>query len=224
MVNEFQEKKCVYCLTETESIIPDNTFGQAWYGGSSPDDSDWLVPSCTKCKLKYEKLEYDFLYNVGLNFSFVELQTLPIPREHLDFIRAKTAEEKMIHEHVKTDEQKLFNRIVAGNPIPRSLTHVKANANEAPMLFDIKKLASRFVRALAYSKTKQYIDRNHRLEIYFRHELNPAPVIDAIQNLGGESYCGLGLKISAAFAKDDPASGLFEISIWERLKMYIFVQ
>lgn len=220
-----KKTRCVYCLCETETAVFDNALGRTWqWSASGQADTGWQVPSCPKCASKYEKMEHDFLVKIGRLFAPVELQLLGIPTAVEDFIVAKTDEiRKGITEKSELDEI-LFRQIVRGAAVEKKLIkRVKAAGTYDPVI-DIKRLVARAVRGLVYAMKSVYIDSDHRLEIYFKHELNAQPVLEALDSMGAESYCGHGMKIMASFAQDDAQSGIFVVDIWERLRLYAFAK
>lgn len=217
--------RCVYCLEEKDQILSDNIFGHAWQGQVEDDITDrWQIPACLDCKNKFDKIEHDFLIRVGRLFAPVELKLLGIPPEVDDFISAKTDDIRKGISEKSTPDEVLFRQIVRGANISQDLVKKAINLPAYENIRSIKWLGAKFIRGLFYRVNFCHIESNHKLEIYFKHELNAKPVLEAMENLGCQTYCGLGVKIVASFANDDPQSGIFELSIWDNMKLYAFCQ
>lgn len=217
--------KCVYCLTETNQLLADNIFGQTWQG-LTPDEklARWQAPACLSCANKFNTIEHDFLMDIGNLFAPVEIALLGIPSDVEDFIKAKTEDRrKGITEKSSADEI-LFRQIVRGASIDPKLVAKVKSQNKYDRILNIKRLVARFVRGLIFSIHSCIIDKNHKLEIYFTHELDPKPIRDTMESVGCQIFCGKGVRIRASLAEDDLQSGIFEVKIWENLTVYAFAK
>lgn len=217
--------RCVYCLKETKKPLSDNIFSQTWQGESSLEkQTRWQVPACMECVNKFDLIEHDFLIRIGSLFSPVEVYMLGIAKEAIEFIEAKTQDSRKGISEKSTPNEILFRQIVRGARIDPKLIEKVKKAGKYSSILDIKRLTAKIIRGLVYVVNDSHIEKNHTLEIFFAHELEPKPVREAIESLNSETICGKGVKIIAAFAEDDPQSGIFEIRFWEKLTLFAFVK
>ena len=215
--------RCTYCLKPLATPMSDNIFGQTWQGETSNEKLiRWQVPTCIDCLNRFEKIEHDFLIRIGELFAPIELQLIGIPKDVTEFINAKTEDTKKgIHEKSTPDEI-LFRQIVRGANIdPELIRKAKENFDYQPII-NIKRLTAKFIRGLFYSVNSRIIEKDHTLEIFFKHEVDPKPINEAIESVVCQTICGKGIKITASFAEDDLQSGIFNIKIWDHLELFAF--
>ena len=218
-----QPKRCVYCLKETDNLLSDNIFGHTWQGSCSPENAArWQVSACLDCTSKFDKVEHDFLIRIGSLFSPIEVQMLGINKEIIDFIDAKTQDSRKGISERSTIDEILFRQILRGAKIDSKLVEKVKKGGKYSSILDIKRLTAKLVRGLVWALNDSIIEKDHKLEIFFAHELEIKPVEEAMESLESESICGEGVTITVAFAQDDPQSGIFKIKFWDKLILFAF--
>jgi hypothetical protein len=82
----------------------------------------------------------------------------------------------------------------------------------------------KLVRGITYVTTKRYIEPTHQIEVLFLHPEAAKPFVDLLKRFGTQHDRGPGICITRAIPEDEPNSGVFEIEIWGRLRMYATVR
>lgn len=84
----------------------------------------------------------------------------------------------------------------------------------------LKAFGEKLIRGITWVISNDYIESNHKIEIYFFREQLAGPFLDPLKKFGRQYSLGPGLRILRAVAHEDPISGLYMIEIYSRLKMY----
>lgn len=223
--------KCVYCLKNT-AITKDHVFPKSWFPEITPPEAQrWTVPCCFPCNQKFGKIEEELLLLFGMCVDPLDYPSLGIAEKALESINDKAEDidgrEKEIR---KRKRQRLLKKILHGPQIPTqsvlpdfgpSLILPINQLHALPISSrKMSKFAEKLVRGFVYKNTKIYIDENHEIEVYFSNNRAISIIMDKIDRYGKREYCGPGIRIGAAYANDDPQSGLFDILVWQRLHMY----
>jgi hypothetical protein len=234
MAKKFTNTHCVYCLRFFNKLTSDHVFPKSWYPDTTPLNLEkWQVPACSECNSKYSKMESELLQKVGLCLDPTELKSLGIAEKVIRSLNPENAKTATDGVHRQKQREKILKGLVPGHKIseeaifpgfspPPGMTINEQMAILVPEK-QLKALGEKLVRGITYVKYKKCIDQNHKVNIFFAHEENAQLVVDEIRGFGQEYHCGPGVNIGVAFAQDDPHSGLFDIEIWGKLRMYSIV-
>lgn len=234
MAKKFTNTHCVYCLRFFNKLTSDHVFPKSWYPDTTPLNLEkWQVPSCSECNSKYSKIESGLLQKAGLCLEPTEFRSLGIAEKVIRSLNPKEAKTVRDGVHRQKQREKVLKGLVPGHKIseeavfpgfgPPPDTTINEQMGILVPEKQLKALGEKLVRGITYVKYKRYIDQNHKVDIFFVHEKNAQLVVDEIRRFGREYHCGPGVRIGAAFIQNDPHSGLFDIEIWGKLRMYATV-
>jgi len=179
------------------------------------------------------KSESELLQKAGLCLDPIEFKSLGIAEKVIRSLNPEKAKTVTDGVHRQKQREKVLKGLIPGHKIPEEAVfpgfgpppHTTINEQMGILVPEqqLKVLGEKLVRGITYVKYKRHIDQNHEVDVFFVHEENAQLVVDEIRRFGQEHHCGPGVRISAAFINDDPQSGLFDIEIWGKLRMYAAV-
>ncbi|HTP66959.1 MAG TPA: hypothetical protein VMJ66_16320 [Geobacteraceae bacterium] len=89
---------------------------------------------------------------------------------------------------------------------------------------DLKMLGEKLVRGITYIVDQCFIEKDHKVEVFFLRDEAAVPILAQLQKHGTKYECGPGITVLRAVAHDMPTAALFAIEIWGRLHMYAAVR
>lgn len=235
MAKKFSSKRCVHCLQHFELLTSDHVLPLSWYPDTTPSDIEkWQIPACTECNRKYGQLENDLLLRFGLCLEPKALKTLGIPEKALRSISPEYARNKRDREHRQKRKEKVLRELQSPTEFPKESLmpefgpYWEVEIDQQKIILvpvtELKLFGEKLVRGTAYVLESRYIEADHKIEIFLSGEINPQPFIDLLSRFGKEDTCGPGIKARIAFVPSDPQSGVFEFTIWGRLRIFATVE
>lgn len=85
-------------------------------------------------------------------------------------------------------------------------------------------LGEKLVRGITYVVDGRFIEKDHKVEIFFLTDDAATPIVAQLQRHGTVYEREPGLRITRVVPHDMPTSAQFIIEIWGRLRMYAVVQ
>ena len=85
-------------------------------------------------------------------------------------------------------------------------------------------LGEKLVRGLTYAVDGRFIEKDHKVEVFFLRDDAAAPIVAQLQQHGTVYEREPGIRIIRVAPHDMPTSAQFIIEIWGRLRMYAVVQ
>ncbi len=234
MARKFTNTRCVYCLQFFKKLTSDHVFPKSWYPDTTPLNLEkWQVPACSECNSKYSKIEGELLQKAGLCLDPIEFKSLGIAEKVIRSLSPRRGRTDADRQHRQKQQEKVLKSLVPGHKIPREACLPGFGPQGDALLEkqvgilvpqrELKVLGEKLVCGITYLKNKTYIDQNHKVDVFFAPEEGGQLVANEIKRFGQEHHCGPGVRIGAAFINDDPQSGLFDIEIWGKLRMYAAV-
>ena len=237
MPKKFTNVRCVYCLRFSEELTSDHVFPKSWYPDTTPLNLEkWQVPACQKCNKEYGKLEGELLLRLGLCLDPKAPKSLGVPDKVSRSINPNLGKTEADRVHRRNRKKKVLREVqrIGVKDVPKESIFPNFNAapdmayeEQLPILLSestLKKFGEKLVRGITYIINNRYIERDHKIEIFFVHDKNACEITSLIKFLGKEYHCGPGVCIGAAFGIDEPLDGLFAINIWGKLRVYAAVQ
>jgi len=226
--------RCVHCLRWVNQVTSDHVFPEAWYPKTTPADLEkWQVPACSDCNQCYGRIEADLLLRIGLCTDPADLRSLGISDSIHRSIDPAHAKNQRDREHRINRRRKLLSQLIPGHAVPSESVFPGFGPYSDAASQDqigiglpkdaIEALVQKIVRGITYVLDSNYIEDDHKIEIFFRHEAGAWPFQAVLGRFGRQHHRGPGILVTRAVPRDDPVSGIFEIEIWGRFKAWATV-
>ncbi len=228
--------RCVHCLRTVKGITRDHVLPKSWYPESTPANLErWTAPACSECNEKFGNLE---------RFLFVAFMLCFDPDDP-EFSGLVAKARRMIDPKSATSEQEALHRAgLRGRVMSRI-----GRATDAPdhaiipgfgrhegvpyeeelaigvRPEELMPVVEKVVRGLThYHGDGAYIEESHKVAIRLEQE-EDLPELAAVARRDGEtSERGAGIHVIRAAQPEDPASGIFRITIWNKFGFFAVVE
>ena len=234
MAKKRKSGRCIHCLKECRELTSDHVFPESWYPDSTPENIEkWKIPSCNLCNKKYGKVEEDLLLRFGIAMNPTDFSNLGISEKAFKAINPKYG--KSIKDvYIRHKKREKFIRELSpafSFPIESYLPHLEPtntfqyyNGVAIPLPHDnLVAFAKKLVRGITYITTNRFIEDDYEIYTFFVDDKNAKPIKEIISRSGVTHHRGPGIKITVAYASDDPNSGTYHIEIWGRINIYCLV-
>lgn len=231
MAKNFPPGRCVHCLKEFDSLTSDHVFPDSWYPETTPKNLEkWQMPACIECNKRHGRMENDLLLRFGLCIDPTEHKSLGIAQKALRSVSPIHAKKDKDREHRLKRRHKVLRTLIPHDLIPEESIFPNFGGHEGfppedqPGVLiaqsDLMMLGEKLVRGITYVVDGRFIEKDHKVEVFFLRDNAAAPIVAQLQKHGTIYECGPGIKVIRAVAHDMPTSALFSIEIWGRLCMY----
>jgi hypothetical protein len=231
MAKKFKNTRCTYCLKHFEELTSDHVFPRGWYPETTPKNLEkWQVPACEECNTKYSKVEGELLQKIGLCIAPDQFAALGIADKVLRSLNPKHARDSIDRRYREKGREKILKNLIpaVNSPLESIVPGFGLFSGTDPReqyaipvpKSSIDLLGEKLIRGFTYEKHARYIEADHEVSIWVAHEEHAKPLIESIRRHGAEYHQGPGIKIGAAYTPEDPISGIFEIIIWGKLRLY----
>ncbi len=226
--------KCVHCLKDNVPLTSDHMFPKAWYPDATPQDLEkWQIPSCLECNHRYGNLENDLLGRIALTLDPNNPASAGLAEKALRAINPAAAKnegdaaardaraKKMLREMLTGEQIKAANVIPGlgerfGRPVEQQLA-IKIPEDSLPAITE------KMVRGLAYREDNTFIEPPYKINCHLLEEKGAKEVRAALDKAGKIFRREPGLEIRRAVIDGDPRTALYEITLWQQLKLYASV-
>jgi hypothetical protein len=235
MAKKFPPGRCVHCLEEFDSLTSDHVFPDSWYPDTTPENLEkWQMPACAECNKKHGRMEHDLLLRFGLCVDPSEPKSIGIAQKALRSVNPKHAKKEKDREHRGKRRDKVIRNLIPHDLIPEESIFPNFGRYEGfppedqPGILvaqsDLIMLGEKIVRGITYVIDGRFIEKDHKIEVFFLREDAAAPIVALIQRHGNVYECGPGIKVIRAVPEDMLSAAIFIIEIWGRLRMYAAAQ
>jgi len=235
MAKKFPAGRCVHCLEEFESLTSDHVFPESWYPETTPENLEkWQMPACSECNGIHGRMENGLLLRFGLCIDPAEHKSLGIAQKALRSVDPTHAKKSKDQEHRLKRRHKVMRTLIPHHSIPEESIFPSFGRYEdfppedQPGVLisrtDLVMLGEKLVRGITYVVDRRFIEKDHKIEVFFLREDAAAPIVAQLQKHGTVYEREPGIKITRVVPHDLPTSALFSIEIWGRLRMYAAVQ
>ncbi len=237
MAKKFSNTRCVYCLEYFEELTSDHVLPKAWYPDNMPENIEkWQVPSCHKCNWGHGRNEEELLLKLGLHFDPQEGSFKKIAKKvarslspsHGKSQRDRKKRRKRKNRILKEIKQASNLDFSKSNILPGFGLNPKFSPHQQPLLLvpkkELQKLSEKVTRGVFYLvNNNKYIESNCECQYHFPAENVPQEFRQMLRQYGKEYNCGPGICVVMAVCFDDVNSAMFEIAIWDRLKIFSII-
>lgn len=225
--------RCVHCRKRLEKKTKDHVFPASWYPDSTPANVQrWTVPSCEACNNKFGAMEVKLLVRLAMCIDPRKQEASGVwqrARESLGIgVTGLDQKEARIRKALKDEimrEAKLYDGSLDAHVIPRLGPHA-GFPKESQIQIEIsanavQEVAKKILRGCEFwLGNGRIIEPPHELEVFIPTE---APE-ELEQHLTvGPNYLGPGCRIRRAVPNDEPQSAIYEIVIWDTLKLFFSI-
>lgn len=226
--------RCVHCLLESVELTWDHVFPRAWYPDNTPENLEkWKIPSCLACNQLHSKSEGDLLTKLALSIDPDDPLSSGIVQRALRATRAAEGRDPRDAELREARRKAILERVLDGDEIPRQAIYpgfgpvAEQPANEQVAIpvsaAAIHRLAEKVVRGLIYLNDSRFVEEPFKIEQFVLDDEGSRPIRQALAKFGETFERGPGIRVTRAVTPDDRLSGLYEVEIWGRFKMYVSV-
>lgn len=235
MAKKFPPGRCVHCLDEFDFLTSDHVFPDSWYPDTTPENLEkWQMPACSECNKIHGRMENDLLLRFGLCIDPADQKSLGITQKALRSVDPECAKKPKDREHRLKRRNKILRTLVPSATIhdesifPNFGRYPGFPAEDQPGVLiaesDLKMLGEKLVRGITYVIDKCFIEKDHKVEVFFLRDEAATPILAQLQTHGAKYECGPGITVLRVVPHDMPTAALFAIEIWGRLHMYAAVQ
>lgn len=226
--------RCVHCLKHVEVRNWDHVLPESWYPSTTPLNlAKWKIPSCVPCNREYGKIEQDLLISFGLCLDPNKPETKLIVEKSLRSIKPEYGKNRNDCRARERKQQKVLRKIMKFQELPDHGIFPNFGPEHdagkdryigVPLpKYDLERLAEKIVRGIVYIENDMFIDDGYDLDVFVLNEPGAQPAIEMIDKFGHVLSRGPGIVVRRAVIDEDPRSGLYEIEIWEKAKLYASV-
>lgn len=225
--------KCVHCLADPVERNWDHMFPKSWYPDTTPENLEkWKIPSCIPCNDRYGKLERDLMNRLALSLDSKNPASAGLAERALRGINPEKAKNegdaaardararKLLREMLKGEE------IAAVNVVPglEDRWNQAAEQQEAIKIPEgsLTAVAEKIVRGIVYREDNVFIEPPYKIECFLDGE-HAKPTKEVLDRQGEVFRREPGLEIRRAAEEEDAQSALYEITLWDQLKLYASV-
>lgn len=223
--------RCIHCLQEVETRNWDHVLPSSWYPDSTPTNMEkWKVPSCAKCNAEYGRLEKELLITIGLCLDATDPDISSVIGKVLRSLDPNSATKRKDRRARERDLDKVKSRLMKFQEVSEESVYPgfgpRAETDEHAALAiskeGIEKMAEKIVRGIVFKESGQFIGDDYKVESYVLRDEDAEPIVSMIAHYGGEINRGTGLSVVRAVLPEDPQAGIYAITIWKQLKIYVF--
>jgi hypothetical protein len=222
---------CVHCRLHFDELTWDHVFPRGWYPENTPENLEkWKIPACLKCNREYGELEQDLLLRLGMSIGREEARASGIADKVIRSMDPSAAHDEKdraarARRHAALGKEMIDvadgaqSAILPGfgpNPDPAK----RSSRGVLVPKESLERLGEKIVRGLTYLLAGKLIGDEYLLEVFVINGEAALPVNEILERHGVRHERGPGVTVRHAPAGDDPTSGVFEIEIWGRLKLY----
>ena len=192
------------------------------------------MPSCYECNKNHGRMENDLLLRFGLCIDPAEYKSFGIAQKALRSVDPAYAKKPKDSEHRLKRRHKIMRTLIPSRTIQDEAIfpnfgrhHDYPEADQPGVLVaesDLKMLGEKLVRGITYVVDQYFIEKDHKVEIFFLRDEAAEPILSQLQKHGTKYECGPGITVLRAIAHDMPTAALFAIEIWGRLHLYAAVR
>jgi hypothetical protein len=225
--------RCVHCLADPVPRNWDHLFPQSWYPDTTPNNQEkWQFPSCIPCNDKYGNMESDFLSRVGLCLDPHHVASKSIVAKALRSLKPEAARNERDRKFRTAKGMKILKSAEGIGPLPQDsvvpgLGVPSDDPNEQhPITIaadHFQMLVSKVVRGVYYLADGLFIEPTHKIG---HHLLHPSVAEEMLAPFGAAGQTFMRepcLRIRRFVAHDDRMNSIFEIVLWQQLKVYAFL-
>lgn len=231
MSRKFAKTRCVHCLKYFDQLTSDHVFPKAWYPETTPPNLEkWQVPACFECNSKYGKLEDQLLSKLSWGLEPDAFESLGVTDKIQRSVNPKYARSKRDREKRLKARKNLLKSLISPTELqlkaclPGFGLHQDFPLEAQPGLFvsasDLTAFGVKLVKGITYVLYKKYIESDYKIEIVVAHKEKAIRLIEIVEKYGAQNYCGPGIRIGVANLPDDSKTGVYDIEIWGKLRIY----
>lgn len=225
--------KCVHCLKDPVDRNWDHMFPKSWYPDTTPENLEkWQIPSCIACNARYGKLENDLLGRLALSLDSRNPASAGLAEKALRAVNPQAATNEGDAAARDARARKILGEMLKGQQIKTAnvipgLGERWGRMTEQQQAIKIpdgslNAIAEKVVRGLVYREDDAFIEPPYKIECFLDGE-HAKPTKDILNKAGKVFRREPGLEIRRAVAGEDPRSALYEITLWDQLKLYATV-
>jgi hypothetical protein len=226
--------KCVHCLADPVERNWDHVFPRSWYPDSTPTDLEkWQIPTCVRCNSAYGKLETDFLVRVALCLDPHHPTSASIVENALRSMRVsagKNARDALMR---AARARKMLGEALEGDAIPGhgvypGMQEKWGRPTSEQIAITIPKasferITEKIVRGIYYLNGGHFIEPPYKVDFFALDDAGAAFLTPLLER--GDRYAREpGLVVRRVAASENHLHSVFEIVLWEQMKMYASVQ
>lgn len=224
---------CAYCGIESDDLTEDHVIPRAWSGNPEAAAAPKLkVPACRPCNNRFSKVERELSFAFGLTTwtddelmadlaaSAARSVKPSAARNEKDKERRLMALRKLQHKQILpwrvVDEHP--DSVLMGTVVDRSEQFAFNLSGEA-----LHTMAEKIARGVWFAENGTPVKRGYEVRCQPVLGTCPPELDQLLRQHGRELRIGRSAAIRYAQMPDDPATAMFEISLWERLTILAFI-
>ena len=226
--------QCVHCLQFHDQLTWDHVFPEAWYPNTTPENTEkWKVPSCGPCNKAHGKNEAELLVRFGLCIAPDQLSSIGIMDKALRALNPDAGRNERDSSARAFKRTRIINNTLSGPEIPNHAIYPGfgphpelAESDQAAITISargLEQLTEKIVRGLTYLEEGKFIEDTHDIENFVVNETGASGFCATLDRFGTNHERLPGFKVRRAALPEDRVSAIFEIEIWEQIKLYATV-
>jgi hypothetical protein len=225
--------RCVHCRALLTKPTKDHVFPSSWYPDSTPPKVQrWTVPSCERCNKESGALEEELLHTLAFCIDPRKQAASGVSKRALRAfgigVRGLSESERQIRRKLRDEflrKLKPYDKSVDPYTIPGLGPHAGFPVEEQMQIGipvnAVHSVAKKILRGCEYWLAEgRIVEPPYELEVYLPSE-TPEEVSRHLPF--GLDYFGPGCRIRRAVPIDEPNVAIYEILIWETLKLYFSI-
>ncbi len=223
---------CVHCLKDVSYRDWDHVLPVSWYPDSTPTDLEkWKIPTCRDCNKNYGKIERDLLVAIGLCLNSDDPEISSVQEKALRSVDPEAAKNRKDRRAREKLREKVFKSIEYTKGFPEQSIFPnfgpKGSTGEQLAITirhdHLGRMAEKIVRGIIYKEKQILLNHRYKIQVYYLEDDSANSIVEIVRKHGGELNRGPGFSIVRATVDEDPASGIYAITIWKQLKFYVIV-
>ena len=227
--------KCVHCLSNDVARTWDHVFPKSWYPETTPPNLyKWQIPSCLTCNQEYGVLEADLLLRFGMCIDPQLPAAAGILEKIRKFYKPEFAKDERDGRARAALKKKLLKELIPGSEIRKDAVYPgmgerwRRSDDEAAGIRisadNIHRLTEKIVRGIYFIEDGKFVELPYVIEFHALTENGAAGFKELLDRFGSKYDRGPGIVVRRAVTPDDNMSSVFEIVIWDQVKMYASVR